>query len=56
MHRLELTATRRARPELCLRCGQHGVLVDWIDGPDGDAVLSKVCIVCRTDYSPTVPA
>jgi hypothetical protein len=54
MHRLELTATRRARPEYCERCGQHGVLVDWIDGPDGGSVLSKVCIVCRTDHSPTL--
>jgi len=53
LHRLDLTAHRRARPEYCNRCGQHGVLVDWLDGPDGRSVLSKVCIVCRTDHTPT---
>lgn len=53
LHRLDLTTHRRARPEFCNRCGQHGVLVDWLDGPDGTSVLSKVCIVCRTDHTPT---
>jgi hypothetical protein len=53
LHRLDLTAQRRARPEFCIRCGQHGVLVDWLDGPDGESVLSKVCIVCRTDHTHT---
>lgn len=51
--RLDLSTARRARPDFCDRCGEHGVLVDWIDGPDGTSVLSKVCIVCRTDHTPT---
>lgn len=50
--RLELHTTRRARPELCVRCGEVGVTVDWIDGPDGQDRLSKVCVVCRSTYTP----
>lgn len=54
--RLDLHTTRRARPELCTRCGETGVTVDWINGPDGQARLSKVCVVCRTTYTPAAAA
>lgn len=50
--RLQTSTTRRTRPELCVRCGEAGVLIDWIDGPDGRAQLSKVCVICRTNYTP----
>lgn len=50
--RLQTSTARRTRPELCMRCGEAGVVVDWIDGPDGQALLSKACVVCRTVYSP----
>lgn len=55
-HRLDTHTTRRSRPELCTRCGEPGVLIDWIDGPDGQALLSKVCVVCRTNYTPAAAA
>lgn len=51
--RLDATTTRRGRPEICTRCGEPGVLIDWIDGPDGHALLSKVCVICRTNHTPT---
>lgn len=54
--RVGATTARRARPALCTRCGEHGVLIDWIDGPDGQPLLSKVCVVCRTNYSPAAAA
>lgn len=54
--RLDMHTTRRARPELCTRCGEAGVTVDWIDGPDGQARLSKVCLVCRTSHTPAAAA
>ena len=50
--RLDTSTARRARPELCTRCGENGVLVDWITAPDGTAQLSKICVVCRTDHTP----
>ena len=56
--RLDVNTTRRARSELCTRCGEVGVTVDWIDGPegpdgpDGQACLSRVSLVCRTTYTP----
>jgi hypothetical protein len=54
--RLATSTARRTRPELCIRCGENGVLIDWIDGPDGHARLSKVCVVCRTNYTPATGA
>lgn len=54
--RLDLRPARRSPAELCVRCGEAGVLVDWIDGPDGQALLSKVCVVCRTNYTPAATA
>lgn len=55
-HRLHTGTARRSPAELCTRCGENGVLIDWIDGPDGQALLSKVCVVCRTNYSPVAAA
>lgn len=49
--RLGVGTVRRARPELCVVCAQDAVLVDWVDGPDGSAQLSKVCKVCGQVYS-----
>ncbi len=54
--RLQTSTARRTRPEYCTRCGEPGVLVDWIDGPDGQPLLSKVCVVCRTSYTPAAAA
>lgn len=54
--RLDLHTARRTRAELCTRCGENGVIVDWIDGADGQALLSKVCVICRTNYTPAVAA
>lgn len=55
-HRLDTHTARRTRPEICTLCSERGVLIDWIDGPDGQAILSKVCVVCRTNYTPAAPA
>lgn len=54
--RLDTHTARRARPELCTRCGENGVTIDWIDGPDGQAILSKACVICRTTYTPAAAA
>lgn len=51
--RLDTTTARRTRPELCTRCGEAGVLIDWITAPDGTAQLSKTCVICRTNHTPT---
>ncbi len=54
--RLQTSTARRTRPEYCTRCGEAGVLIDWIDGPDGQPLLSKVCVVCRTNHTPAATA
>lgn len=49
--RLHTGTVRRARPELCRICGQEAVLVDWVDGSDGVAVLTKACAKCGQIYT-----
>ncbi|NLP82622.1 hypothetical protein HF576_02050 [Microbacterium sp. CFH 90308] len=49
--RLDTGTVRRARPEWCTTCGEEGVLVDWIDGPDGEPILTKGCKVCGQTYT-----
>lgn len=48
--RLDTGTVRRARPERCSTCGEPGVLVDWVDGPDGRAALVRACKVCGQVY------
>ncbi|MFD4957128.1 hypothetical protein [Microbacterium sp. NPDC058389] len=49
--RLDAGTVRRARPELCDTCGEHAVIVDWVDGPDGGAALTKACRMCGETYA-----
>jgi hypothetical protein len=45
--RLGARTARREDAKVCSVCGEAGVVVDWVDGPDGSAVLSKTCRVCK---------
>jgi hypothetical protein len=45
--RLGAHTARREDATVCSVCGEAGVVVDWVDGPDGSAVLSKTCRVCK---------
>lgn len=49
--RLRTGTVRRARPERCRTCGQEAVLVDWVDGLGGVAVLTKACTMCGQIYT-----
>ncbi|MGW9345565.1 hypothetical protein ACWGR3_28850 [Streptomyces albidoflavus] len=49
--RVDMHTVRRTRPELCTTCGEAAVLVDWIDGVDGEAALVKACKVCGQLYA-----
>jgi hypothetical protein len=44
--RPETGTVRRNPPEWCGVCGTEAVLVDWINGPDGQPVLTRACQHC----------
>lgn len=48
--RLDTGTVRRARPAVCDTCGESGVVVDWVNGPDGVAALVKSCGICGEVY------
>lgn len=43
---------RRARPRLCTTCGEHAVIVDWIEGANGSPkpIQVGVCKSCNETY------
>lgn len=49
---------RRARPRLCTTCGEHAVIVDWIDGANGSPkpVQVGVCKACGETYTDAAAA
>jgi hypothetical protein len=49
--RLDTGTVRRALPTLCTTCGERGVLVDWVNGPDGQPMLMKACKICGQAYT-----
>jgi hypothetical protein len=49
--RLDTGTVRRALPTLCTTCGERGVLVDWMNGPDGQPMLMKACKICGQTYT-----
>ncbi len=50
--RYQATTARRQRPRLCEVCGEHAVVIDWIDGKDGSPkpVQVGLCRSCKQVY------